>query len=131
MRYPDAESPVGVFMFASRWLLLISLAAILSAAPSAFDAFEVATIKPTPPDWTGRFFRMQSANQFVARGYQLRVLIAAAYNLNPKAVYGGPAWLDSDRYDVVARTPGEARPTLEQQMAMLRRLLTDRFSLGF
>src|SRR3954453_2619921 len=88
MRYPDAESPVGVFMFASRWLLLISLAAILSAAPSAFDAFEVATIKPTPPDWTGRFFRMQTANQFVARGYQLRVLIAAAYNLNPKAVAG-------------------------------------------
>jgi len=91
----------------------------------------VATIKPTPPEWTGRFFRMQSANQFVARGYQLRVLIAAAYNLNPKAVSGGPAWIDSDRYDVVAKTPGEARPNLEQQMAMLRKLLTDRFNLAF
>ena len=49
----------------------------------------------------------------------------------PKAVSGGPAWIDSDRYDVVAKTPGEVRPTLEQQMAMLRKLLTDRFNLGF
>jgi uncharacterized protein (TIGR03435 family) len=103
----------------------------LACAPSAVDAFEVATIKPTPPEWTGRFFRMQSANQFVARGYQLRVLIAAAYNLNPKAVSGGPAWIDSDRYDLVAGTPGEARPTLDQQMAMLRKLLADRFNLAF
>src|SRR6476620_10380700 len=100
-------------MFASRWTarhLHVSLAAAMSpAAPAGFDAFEVATIKPTPPDWTGRFFRMQSANQFVARGYQLRVLIAAAYNLNPTAVSGGPAWIASDRYDVVATPPGEVR----------------------
>ncbi len=102
------------------------------AALSVFDSFEVATIKPTPPDWAGgRFFRMQTANQFVARGYTLRVLISAAYNLNPKAVSGGPAWVDSERYDILARTPGEVRPNLDQQMAMLRRLLADRFKLAF
>jgi uncharacterized protein (TIGR03435 family) len=101
-------------------------------ARPVFDSFEVATIKPTPLDWTGgRFFRMQSANQFVAQGYTLRVLISAAYNLNPKAVSGGPAWVDSDRYDVVARTPGEVRPNLDEQMAMLRKLLADRFNLTF
>jgi uncharacterized protein (TIGR03435 family) len=104
----------------------------LPAAPSVFDSFEVATIKPTPPDWTGgRFFRMQTANQFVARGYALRVLISAAYNLNPKAVSGGPAWIDSERYDILARTPGEVRPNLDQQMRMLRKLLADRFNLSF
>jgi uncharacterized protein (TIGR03435 family) len=92
----------------------------------------VATIKPTPGEWTGgRFFRMQTANQFVARGYTLRVLISAAYNLNPKAVTGGPAWVDSDRYDILAKTPGATRPRLDQQMSMLRRLLTDRFNLTF
>jgi uncharacterized protein (TIGR03435 family) len=74
---------------------------------------------------------MQSANQFVARGYTLRVLISAAYNLNPKAVSGGPAWVDSDRYDVVARTPGEVRPNLDEQMGMLQKLLADRFNLTF
>jgi uncharacterized protein (TIGR03435 family) len=74
---------------------------------------------------------MQSLNQFVARGYQLRVLISAAYNLNPKAVSGGPAWIDSDLYDIFARTPGAVRPGLDEQMAMLRRLLADRFGLKF
>jgi len=57
--------------------------------------------------------------------------VAAAYNLNPKAVSGGPAWIDSDRDDLAARTPGEARPTLDQQMAMVRKVLADRFNLGF
>lgn len=112
---------------------LIAIAGLVTpAASSVFDSFEVATIKPTPPDWTGgRFFRMQTANQFVARGYPLRVLISAAYNLNPKAVSGGPAWIDAERYDILARTPGEVRPNLDQQMAMLRKLLADRFNLSF
>jgi uncharacterized protein (TIGR03435 family) len=117
-------------MIASRCTAL-ALAAIVSTA-AVFDSFEVATIKPTPADWTGgRYFRMQTVNQFVAHGYQLRVLIAAAYNLNPKAVSGGPAWIDSDRYDILAKTPGETRPNLEQQMTMLRKLLADRFNLQF
>lgn len=74
---------------------------------------------------------MQSANQLVARSYELRVLIAAAYNLSPRAVSGGPAWLDSDHYDIVARTPGEVRPNLNEQMSMIRNLLADRFQLTF
>lgn len=115
------------------WLLAVPrLQAQQPKAGPTFSSFEVTTIKPTRLDWTGgRFFRMQSANEFVARGYPLRVLISAAYNLNPKAVFGGPAWVDSDRYDIVARTPGEVRPNLDQQMAMLRQLLADRFTLKF
>lgn len=94
-------------------------------------AFEVATVKLTPEDFQGRWMRMQTAHQFVARGYQTRVLIAAAYNLPPRAVSGGPAWLDSDRYDVHAETPGDVRPGTEEQLAMVRRLIADRFQLKF
>jgi uncharacterized protein (TIGR03435 family) len=57
------------------------------------------------------------------------LLIAAAYNLNSKAVSGGPAWIESDHYDIVAVTPGEVRPTHDEQMSMLRSSLTDRFKL--
>src|SRR5215469_4361418 len=114
---------------------LIAVVSPLWAQPStrpAFDSFEVATIKPTAADWNaGRFLRMQTANQFVARNYTLRVLISAAYNLNPKAISGGPSWVDSDRYDIVARTPGEVRPNMDEQLAMLRKLLADRFNLTF
>ncbi len=102
------------------------------ATRPAFDEFEVATVKPTPPDWSGgRFIRMQSADRFVARNHALKTLIAAAYNLSPRAISGGPAWIDSDRYDILAKAPGEVRPNLDEQMAMLRKLLADRFRLTF
>jgi uncharacterized protein (TIGR03435 family) len=104
-----------------------------SAAPRhTFDEFEVATIKPTPPDWSsGRFIRMQSTRRFVAKNHALKTLIAAAYNLTPRAISGGPTWVDSDRYDILAESPGEVRPNLDEQMSMLRRLLADRFKLTF
>jgi hypothetical protein len=37
--------------------------------------------------------RMQMAHQFEARGYALKILLAAAYNLSPQAISGGPALL--------------------------------------
>ncbi len=99
----------------------------------AFDEFEVAAIKPTTLEWPagGRFMRMQTVHQFVARNYTLRVILAAAFNLTPRAVSGGPSWVDSDRFDILAKAPGEVRPTTYEQMAMLRKLLTDRFKLTF
>ena len=96
----------------------------------SFDAFEVATIRPAEPE-PGRFFKMQSAHRFYAKGHTLKSLVCAAYNLNPRSVSGGPAWIESDRYDILAGTPGESRPNLDEQMAMLRKLLTDRFGLTF
>src|ERR1700689_4952400 len=120
----------------SRLTVVIVLAAsgLLAQAPASrpvFDAFEVATIKPTTLDWPsgGRYIRMQTAHQFVARNYTLRVILAAAYNLTPRAVSGGPEWVDSDRYDILAEAPGQVRPTMDEQMAMLRKLLSERFNL--
>jgi uncharacterized protein (TIGR03435 family) len=114
-------------------LLLAAASGAFAQTPAGrpvFDEFEVATIKPTAPDWTsGRFMRMQTAHQFVARNYTLRVILAAAYNLTPKAISGGPAWVDSDHFDIVAEAPGQVRPTLEEQMSMLRKLLAERFDL--
>jgi uncharacterized protein (TIGR03435 family) len=115
---------------------LIAATGIIPAQPipprPTFNEFEVATIKPTAPDWSGgRFIRMQSAHQFIAKNHALKTLIAAAYNLSPHAISGGPAWLDSDRYDILAKTPGEIRSNLDEQMSMLRQLLADRFKLTF
>lgn len=97
-----------------------------------FDAFEVATIKPVASDAkASRYITMQGVNRFVEKDYTLKGLIAAAYNLNPHVISGGPDWLDSDHYDIAALTPGDLRPTRDEQMAMLRELLKDRFQLAF
>jgi uncharacterized protein (TIGR03435 family) len=111
---------------------LLTATAAISAQPlrPKFTEFEVATIKPTAPDWTGgRFIRMESAHQLVVKNHTLKTLIEAAYNLSPKAICGGPPWIDSDHYDILAKSPGEVRPNLDEQMAMLRKLLADRFAL--
>jgi len=116
-------------------VLIVMVAGVCAQAPSphpAFEAFEVATIKPTPPDWNGgRFIRMQTAHQLVARNHSIKTLLAAAYNLSPHAIFGVPEWGDSDHYDILAQVPGDIRPNLDEQMAMLRKLLADRFGLVF
>ena len=97
----------------------------------AFEEFEVATIKPAAPDLSGRYIRMQTAHQLEARNHTVRTLIAASFNVSPQAIFAGPAWAGDDRYQILAKTPSEAKPNLDEQMAMLRRLLTDRFHLKF
>ena len=126
MRPLGLKARTAVFILAT----LAGARAQPPAGRAVFDAFEVATIKPTNPDWTGgRYMRMQTAHQFIAKNYTLRVILAAAYNLTPKAISGGPGWVDGDHYDIVAEAPGQVRPSLEEQMSMLRKLLTERFSL--
>jgi uncharacterized protein (TIGR03435 family) len=115
--------------------LAISVSATLAQNPAPrpkFDTFEVATIKPMEPDAkSGRYIIMQGNNRFVEKAYTLKLLIAAAYDLNPRTISGGPSWIESDHYDILAVTPGEIRPTHDEQMTMLRALLTDRFKLTF
>jgi uncharacterized protein (TIGR03435 family) len=118
----------------SRLILYAAMAAFCQVAGQAqFNAFEVATIKPAGPadEKAGRYIRMQSAHRFQVENYTVNGLIAAAYDLNPKAISGAPPWADSERYEIIAGTPGEQRPTWDDQMTMLRKLLTDRFNLSF
>jgi uncharacterized protein (TIGR03435 family) len=115
--------------------LVLSACGMSAQSPSPrpkFDAFEVATIKPTAPDATaGRYITMLNVHQFVVKNYTLKLLIAAAYDLSPKAVSGGPGWVESDHYEILALTPGEVKLTRDEQMAMLRKLLAERFKLTF
>jgi uncharacterized protein (TIGR03435 family) len=111
---------------------LIAFPAILaqSLTRPKFTEFEVASIKPATES-PARFIRMQGAQRFEAKNHSVKTLLAAAYNLNPHAISGGPAWIDSERYDILAKTPGDVRPNLNEQMAMLRALLAARFNLTF
>ena len=57
----------------------------------------------------------------------LRMLIRFAYNVDDTQISGGPPWIDSDRYDIVAKGEGDA--TTDQLRQMLQTLLSDRFCL--
>jgi len=115
--------------------LVLSASGIMGQSPAPrpkFDAFDVATIRPADPDAkAGRYIVMQGTHRFVEKYYTLKLLIASAYDLNPKTIAGGPGWIESDHYDILGVTPGDVRPTHDEQMSMLRNLLTDRFKLTF
>jgi len=57
--------------------------------------------------------------------------IEYAYDLKPYQIMGGPSWIDSERYDIVAKVDGESIPTKDRVRRMLQTLLADRFQLKF
>jgi len=115
--------------------LILSASGVFAQAPAprpTSETFEVATIKPVESsEKSSRFIKMEGPHRFIEKDYTLKLLIAAAYDLNPRTISGGPAWIGSDHYDIVALTPGDAQPSRDKQMLMLRSLLTDRFKLTF
>jgi uncharacterized protein (TIGR03435 family) len=64
--------------------------------------------------------------------YQLKMatmvdLIAAAYGVEGEKVLGGPSWLDTDRFDIIAKA-AEGAPQ-QAVKSMLQTLLAERFKL--
>jgi uncharacterized protein (TIGR03435 family) len=114
--------------------LIVSGVGMFGQTPAArpkFDAFEVATVKRADPDERSRLLMMQGDHKFIGKNFTLKLLIAAAYDMNPVTISGGPEWVGSEHFDIVAVTPGDVRPTRAEQMTMLRGLLTERFKLTF
>ena len=101
--------------------------------PMAADAspeFEVATIKPATPDRPGKAFRVQN-RQFSTINTTLNDLITFAYGIHAKQITGGPAWLETEKYDLAAQPNGEGQPNDRQWKGMVQKLLADRFKLTF
>jgi uncharacterized protein (TIGR03435 family) len=92
-------------------------------------SFEVASIKPNN---SGRPFTLTNlrGGTYTSTSVTLQTLIAIAYNRRQPQLVGGPGWIATDRYDVIATAPAGTAPTLESVRPMLRALLEDRFALA-
>jgi uncharacterized protein (TIGR03435 family) len=89
--------------------------------------FEVVSIRPAPPDQRGGggFF----PNRFSMSNVTLLSLIQFAYDLKGyQLVNNGPAWINSDRFVIDART-AEPPPTRTQIHSMVQAVLAERFKL--
>lgn len=101
--------------------------------PMATDAdpsFEVATIKPSKPDQPGKAFLVRGA-EFSTINTTLADLVSFAYEVHAKQVVGGPAWMDSQKFDITAKPDTPGSPSRKQLQTMIRKLLADRFQLKF
>src|SRR6185436_7710025 len=62
------------------------------------------------------------------RGVSLLRLITAAYSLPADRVFGGPSWLETERFDVIAAAANNAPPAAMR--IMLQTLLAERLNLS-
>ncbi len=97
---------------------------------NANPSFEVATIKPSPPNRPGKGFGFQ-AGHFRTRNTNVNDLIAFAYGLHAKQIIGAPDWFGTDLYDIEGKPDAEGRPNQKQMQTMVQKLLTERFKLTF
>jgi uncharacterized protein (TIGR03435 family) len=98
-------------------------------ATEARPAFEVASVKVNASGAGLWRIYPPSGNRFRATNVTLDQLIQTSYRLLPFQVSGGPSWLNSERFDIEAKSEGDAALTLDQERLMLQRLLEDRFRL--
>jgi uncharacterized protein (TIGR03435 family) len=88
--------------------------------------FEVASVKTNKSGPAGMGMRTLPSS-FTVTNVPLRFLIQQAYRVSAYQLLGGPAWLASERFDIIAKPPDGSRP--DQTMLMLRGLLAERFNL--
>ena len=106
--------------------LLSSLAFGQSAeTPPAFQASDVHVSAPaTFPIMTGGVLR---GGRYELHQATMVDLIRTAWGVDSDRVIGGPNWLETDRFDVIAKAPPTTSP--DAMIPMLRTLLADRFKL--
>ena len=122
--------------------LLLSLTLVCAAvtvaaqapAPEKLPMFEVASVRVNKTAQFNRLFQPQPGGRFNATNLRLRDLVQFAYQVRPFQIEGGPDWMDTTSFDIVAKAPGEV-PAVQPggppspYALMLRSLLADRFTL--
>ena len=118
---------------------LVRLAVAQTQTP---PQFEVATVKPADPNAQGIRIMFQPGGGLKVEGGSVKMLITLAYNVREFQISGGPSWLSSDRYDILAKAEQPTEPIPFPKMTeaqrtefqqgikdRLKTLLADRFHL--
>ena len=110
-------------------LLTICIGVAFAQAP----VFEAASVKPSDPTKPESFWNV-SPGRLNVRNMSLKSLVMAAYDVKRYQVAGGPKWVDSDRFNIVAKLEdtGDRSRGKEAAMRLLgaaQALLAERFQL--
>ncbi len=103
--------------------------------------FAVATIKPSNPNGMGTRWGPGPGGGLFITNFNLKLLIAAAYDVRAFQISDGPGWITDEKFDIQAKPdPQEAKDPLklndtqqgqfiENNRERMRNLLADRFKL--
>jgi uncharacterized protein (TIGR03435 family) len=110
----------------------VTLGGALGQSIPATPQFDIAEIHRSASAMNPQTYR---SGGFLRGGrYDLRKatmmdLIRLAYGFEPDGIFGGPDWLEFDRFDIAAKAPPATSP--QEISLMLQSLLADRFKLRF
>ena len=102
------------------------VAAAVTIALAQGPAFDAASIKVNRSGSPNSTIGIIPGGAYRAVNTTLERIIPDAFGVLPFQVTGGPAWLATDRFDIIANPPAGARP--DQLPAMLQALLEERFA---
>lgn len=123
--------------------VLLTTTTLLAQTPAAPNGFDVASIKPSDPSSQGTHVGVAPGGVFNAKNATLKLLIGQAWDLRDFQISGGPGWIDTDHYDIMAKSPDlnitddevrkmtdEQRNSLQNKLrGNLRLLIEERFQL--
>lgn len=112
---------------------LLFAAPLFAQAPAKISPdfrFEVASLKPTEAQGPNGGIRPAPGGQrYVATNCPIKLMIQVAYRVKAEQIVGGPAWLDTDRFDLQGKAEKPSSP--EELHVMLMNMLVDRMQLKF
>src|SRR5688572_29749356 len=110
----------------ARLVLVVAVVALAAASHAQTGpAFEVATIKLNRDGADAPRIGNAGGGRWQMIKLPIRSLLLSAYPADTSEIVGMPGWVASDTYDVIGKTAENT--TYEQQEAMLRTLLAERF----
>jgi uncharacterized protein (TIGR03435 family) len=101
---------------------------VVAMAADADPTFEVATIKPTAPEVSEKYFRVYG-RRFLTQDTSVAELMEVAYGVHRSQIAGAPAWVSEEKFDVAATPDGVGEPSGGQWTSMVKKLLVERFQL--
>ena len=100
---------------------------LLFAGPA--PRFEVASIRPHDPSLQSSTMNLARGGTLSITGMTIKNVIWLAWHLPPERVTGGPKWLDSDLYDIRAKSAAGSSSSMDDQYLRIQALLSDRLQL--
>ncbi len=114
-------------MIARRVFTLAAALALVAPVHAQKPSFEVASVKRNVSGGKRGSTQLRPGGRLVIVNENLRSVIKDAYGEGRLDVVGGPAWVDTDSWDIAATAARDVHD--DEATAMLRTLLEDRFKL--
>ncbi len=115
-------------LFRSKWAIIAGPMALVAAPVFAQEppqSFEVATVRASTS--VGGINNRRDPVLATWINAPLAAILWEAYGIQPDQLIGGPAWIHSDRWDIIGKT--DKPSTRAEQRKMLQPLLAERFRL--